>query len=77
VARTGKATNGPVIVTGPGEDGRRLPHFGAALAYTMHRAGMTDDTRTWYVRDETTGTVSLVERDANGCVTATTRKGTP
>lgn len=69
--RTG-SSDGPVVVTGPGEQGRSVPNHGAGVAYAMHRAGQTDSDRTWYVRSE--DIVTEVVRESDGAVVANTKR---
>ena len=66
---------GSVVVTGPGQEGKRFPNMGAALAYAMHMAGNCRGVDcTWYVRSDS-GENLAVESDADGNVTYMTLTG--
>lgn len=65
-----RTSEGSVVVTGPGVEGKRCPSMGAALAYAMHEASRceTQDC-TWYVENETTGERLAVEKQLDDTVT--------
>lgn len=70
-----RSAAGPVVVTGPGVEGKPFPTIGAALSYAMGKASQcVGDDCTWYIRgdgrnlavtrDPNTGTVSYQELSA-------------
>lgn len=71
MARRNRQTNGPVVVTGPGQDGKRVPSLGCGIAYAMHAAAQNGVHQTWYVRGE--GHVAQIELHPGGVVTCETK----
>lgn len=67
---------GPVVVTGPGVEGKDFPNIGSALAYAMHKCSRcTTDDCAWYVRNIQTGEKLAVEKQPDGSVTYIRVKG--